>query len=183
MEDDENTKKKRTKRKTEVQPDEEERKRKKQRTAADEAEDVDEATETKEEESKQEKKQKKQKENKSFASLMHAGLRKFLERSSECQEFFEESFFDECEQIPIQGPGEQKQREVLGKYFPGVALPPATASDALDFRFHRPARPNPLTEKWKQIETFKVGLIVGPSGCGKVCMLCCSFAPGARVWD
>jgi hypothetical protein len=59
----------------------------------------------------------------------------------------------------------------MGEYFPGRALPPAIeAANQLDLRFQQPVKPNELIKKWPSIAQYGVGLIVGPSGSGKVCL-------------
>jgi hypothetical protein len=56
----------------------------------------------------------------------------------------------------------------MGQYFPGVALPAAIDENKIDFRFQPPGKPNGLLAKWQDISHYLIGMVLGPSGSGKV---------------
>jgi hypothetical protein len=110
---------------------------------------------------------------------MNPDLHAFLSRVPKCGFLFQPDFYKKCGEIIALGPDENKQKAVMGKYFPGRALPPSIdIRDELDLRFQQPVKPNELTKKWTKIAKYCCGLIVGPSGSGKVCSLSfCSYVP------
>jgi hypothetical protein len=99
---------------------------------------------------------------------MNPELRAFLLTAPGCESLFSPTFYARCGDLTILGPDENTQRSVMGKYFPGQALPAAIDENNLDLRFQRPVQPNGLAGKWEAIEQYRTGLILGPSGSGKV---------------
>jgi hypothetical protein len=103
---------------------------------------------------------------------MNPDLRAFLSRVPNCDFLFQPQFYKECGDVVARGPDENTQKSVMGRYFPGRALPPSINDPKkLDFLFQQPAKPNELAKKWASIAVYRCGLIVGPSGSGKVCSL------------
>jgi hypothetical protein len=110
-----------------------------------------------------------------FTSRITPAIRSLLNRAPGCEELFSNQFFLNCGNLTLLGPSGEEQKEVMGHYFPktGVPLPASVAyPDVLDLRFQSPgSSESPLEQKWTQIASRKCGLIVGPSGSGKVCLL------------
>jgi hypothetical protein len=106
-----------------------------------------------------------------FASSMNPDLRAFLANVPGCKFLFQPDFYQACGEVIALGPDENTRKSVMGRYFPGRALPPCSeAPNQLDMRFQPPVKPNALVKKWAKIARYRVGLIVGPSGSGKVCL-------------
>jgi hypothetical protein len=99
---------------------------------------------------------------------LNPGLRAFLLRVPHCDFLFQPHFYEKCGEVVVRGPDENTQKSVMGRYFPGRALPPSVTGPNLDLRFQPPGKPNGLAKKWAKIAGYRCGLIVGPSGSGKV---------------